>query len=119
MRTLFYVMLLSLSIPLHQSIATGHWKVKRDLQTPPAKNFIVISKKYDGSPGYIIYNWYGSNRNLTAAIRIVVRFSTVVPNNTWDQTIDLPAGTTRNIGNATYDGSHWTNVALVSANYTP
>ena len=79
---------------------------------------VSLLEKYEGSPGYPVYNWYLKNSSTNKAIRVTVQFKNSSPDGSeWTSSFDVEPGAIMNIGNKTYDGVSYSYAKIVGARF--
>lgn len=113
---LFLLALQSIINPIASGTVVEHKLVHQ----VSAMDYISLFEKFEGSPGYPIYNWYLTNKSSNRAIKVNVLFSTNSSyngENQWTQSFELEPGDLKMIGNKTYDGKSYTYAKIVGARF--
>jgi len=82
----------------------------------PARYYLSLFTRHDGSPGFINVNWYLRNTSTSRRIHATIRFSQV-GRPPWTRTFSLAPGEERGVGNQTGGGTSGSIGAAIAGAY--
>jgi hypothetical protein len=83
---------------------------------PPAKSYLRLFTKHDGSPGFINVNWYLRNASTSRKITATIRF-TQANRPPWTRVVTLAPGEERVVGGQTGGGTSGSIGAAIAGAY--